>query len=157
MHELDHVAAGLIWRDLLEHLPLADQSADSHWPEHLVPAESVEVDAERIERNRKVGSALRTVANENRVRLLPHQSPDLGDGIDRADCVRDMIERDDLRPLVEHCAQEVEIDLPVRSQLADSELRALSHGEHLPGDEIRVVIQCGDDDLVATRYVRESP
>src|SRR3982074_3295662 len=68
-----------------------------------------------------------------------------------------MTKGDDLRTLVEQPAQEIEIDFSVRGELADSELRALSHREHLPRDEIRVMIHGRHDDLVTALDVRHSP
>src|SRR5437773_6404095 len=102
-------------------------------------------------------SALCSVANDDCVGLFPHQSHYLVDRIDGTDRVGHVIEGDDSRSLVEQPAQEIEIDLPVWSQLANSELCALSQRQYLPRDEVRVVIERSHDDLVAARHVRVAP
>src|SRR5438105_761694 len=157
VHKLDHVAARLVRRHLLEQLALADQAADSHRAEHLVAAESVEVDAERVEGNREMGSTLCAIADQDRVRLLAHEANDLVDRIDGSDRIRNMIERDDFGLLAEQVTQKIEIDSSIRCQLTHPEPGALSHRQYLPWDEIRVVIEGGNDDLVAARDVSVSP
>ena len=64
--ELDHVAARLIRRHRLEQRAPAHETADAHRAEHLVAAERVEVDAERIEIEREVRRGLRAVAHDHR-------------------------------------------------------------------------------------------
>src|SRR5688500_19236109 len=73
VNELDHVSATLVGRHLFEELAPADKPAESHWPEHLVAAESVEVDPHLIDTDGKVRSALGAVANGYRGRTLPHE------------------------------------------------------------------------------------
>src|SRR5439155_27237323 len=104
VHELDHVAARLIRRHLLEHFALSNKAADSHRPQHLVTTEGVKVDAQRIERNGKVWGALRAVADEYSISFLSYQSSDLGYRIDCSQGIRDVIECDNFRSLVEQPA-----------------------------------------------------
>src|SRR5712691_10401549 len=68
-----------------------------------------------------------------------------------------MTKGDDFRTLVQQSAEEIEIDFSIRSELADSELRALPHRQHLPRDEIRVVIHRCNNDLVTACDIRYSP
>src|SRR2546423_6731017 len=68
-----------------------------------------------------------------------------------------MAEGDDLRAIVEELAQKIEIDSLIGRQLADAEPRTLSCSEHLPRDEVRVMIERRHHDLIASVNVRRAP
>src|ERR1700694_2899714 len=104
-----------------------------------------------------MGCALRAIANSDSVCFLANQSYDIRDRIDRPQRVRHVIECDDLRALIEQSAQKLQIDPAVRRELADSELRALFPGEHLPGDEVRVMIERSHDYLITGGDIRLAP
>src|SRR4029079_8400558 len=68
-----------------------------------------------------------------------------------------MAECDDARAVGHQRAKTIQIDSSVRRQLADEELRATLDGELLPGDEIGVMLERGDNDLVVASDIRSSP
>src|SRR5207248_3269973 len=74
---------------------------------------------------------------------------DLLDRIYRAERVRDVADADELRSFVQERVELVEEKLARVVHRDDSQARALLLAEHLPGDEVRVVLHLGDDYLVA--------
>ena len=82
---LDHVAAGHERLHALEQLAAAVEDAGARGPEHLVPAEGVEVATERPHVNWLVGRALRAVHKYGRASLLAFDAVvavDAADGVD---------------------------------------------------------------------------
>ena len=89
---------------------------------------------------------------------LPRDRAQLRDGVDRAERVRDVVERDDLRARPDERREMVDVDRGRRS--SGRQMRSLApvvDRELLPGDEVGVVLEPRDDDLVAGAHVRASP
>src|SRR5215210_4495477 len=101
--------------------------------------------------------ALRSVANGDRVAVLGDEFHDLVDRIDGSERVRDVIERKDLRSSTEKLAEVIQIEPSVRRQLANLQFGALLQGQLLPRDEVRVMLQCRDDDFVAVSDIGAPP
>ena len=155
-NELDHVAPELIGGHRFEDTTATDETADPHGTAHLVAAERVEVHVERVEGHAKMRCALRAITDDERTDA-PSDGSDLGDGIDRSDGVGHVIEGDDSRARSHECAQRIQVHALLAGERADDQPRAARKRELLPGDEVGVVLERGDDDLVAGLHVRWSP
>ncbi len=124
--------------------------------EHLVAAERVEVAAERLDVDRHVRHGLRPVDQHERpggVRHLDH----LADRVDRAERVRDVGERDELRLQAQEHLEDVEPEHAVVGDRDELEVAVLLLDEELPRDEVGVVLHLGQDDRVAAADVAPAP
>ena len=146
-HELDHVAPELVRPHRLEDSASADKSPDAHRTTHLVSAERIEIDVEVIETDTQVRGALRPVTHHQCVGG-PRDAHDVAHRIQRPHGIRHVVERDDLRARTHERAQRLEVDALIVREGANEERRAACDGELLPRDEVRMVLECGDDDLV---------
>src|ERR1043166_3918876 len=143
----NHRAAAEERVHLLQKLGPAVEDAAPGGREHLVAGDAVEVAAQVLHVNLDMRSALRAV-NEDGDAQLVRARRNLLDGVDRAERVRDVADADELRALAEERVELVEQEFARVVHRDDPEARALLLAEHLPGDEVRVVLHLGDDDLV---------
>ena len=74
---------------------------------------------------------------------------DLEDRVDRAEHVGDVGDRDELGPLADQRLELVEKELASVADRCNPQLCASPLADHLPGDDVRVVLHLGDEDLVA--------
>ncbi len=121
-----------------------------------MPAEGVEVGAERLDVDRDVGHGLRAIDEHEGaggVRLVDH----LADRVDRAERVRDVGERDELRLQPEENVVDVLAEDAVVGDRDELEVAVLLLGEDLPRDEVRVVLHLREDDRVAAPDVLPAP
>ena len=80
------------------------------------------------------------------------------DAVDRAERVRHEVERDDLQPRVaDELVEPVEHEVALVGERDHPELGARALRDVLPGDEVRVVLELGDEDDVPRAEVREPP
>ena len=101
-----------------------------------------------------VRRGLRGVDDHDRAVLVSPARQPL-DGVDRAERVRDEVVGDDLHvPLGRERVEILELQLAVVVEADHPELRAGPLRDVLPGDEVRVVLELGDDDEVARAEVR---
>ena len=68
-----------------------------------------------------------------------------------------MRQRDDLRARSQHILQRAEIDPPILGQRADVDDGTGPLRDHLPGDDIGMMFQHGEDDPVALAQVCRAP
>ena len=144
----DHLAARQERRHGLQVLLLAVQDADAHGRQHLVAGEDEEVDVEVLDVHRHVGHALGAVTDDVRsvvmaqfrerfdVVLPAHDVRDLGDGEDlgfRSQCLLHHLDRDFTGP--------VHFEVFHRGA-------GLFRG-HPPGQHVAVMLQDGNQDLIA--------
>src|SRR5215212_7509886 len=101
-------------------------------------------------------SGLRAVDHYERANSTSHGAQ-LGDGIDRAERVRHMIERDNPRPGVDERRELIEVDATIGGQSADAERCPDITSQLLPRDEVRMMLEARDDDLVTRANVRATP
>ena len=153
----DHLAAHLERLHALEQLAASEERARARRAAELVRSEAEEVDAERLHVDAAVRDGLRGVDDHDRALLVgPGGEP--VDRVDRAERVGDEVRGDDLDPA---CLRD--LVEPVEAQLAGvfdpdhAELGAGALRDLLPGDEIRVVLELGDDGDVAGAEVVQSP
>src|SRR5450631_4738867 len=100
--------------------------------------------------------ALRAIAHRERAHTMRDRG-DLCNRIHRAQCIRHVPERDDLRILRDELAQFPEIDLACRRQLANLELRTDRQRELLPRYEVGMMLESCNDDAIALLHVRMTP
>ena len=135
----------------------APQRADPARPAHLVRREREEVAAERLHVDRAVRRGLRRVDDHDRA-VLVRPRGQLLDGVDRAERVRDEVVRDDLDVALAAISSSASSwSSPASSIGITRKLGAGPLGDVLPGDEVRVVLELGDDDEVARAEVVEPP
>ena len=153
----DHLAAEVEGAHRVEQLPAAPERPDPGRPADLVAGDRDEVGAERLDVDRAVRCCLRRVDDHDRP-LLVRPRRELGDGVDRPERVRDEVVRDDLHvPLACETLERVELELALVVDRDVAEARAGAGRDVLPRDEVRVVLQLGDDDEVAGAEVVEAP
>ena len=140
----------------LEQRPAAPQRARPGRRQHLVAAEGVEVAPDRRDVDRHVGHGLGAVDQHQRARLVGPARHVL-DRVDRAQRVRHVGERDQLRLELEQDVEHVLAQDPVVGDRDELEVGVLLLREQLPRDEVRVVLHLGQDDHVAPADVLAAP
>ena len=152
----DHLAAGEERRHRLEQLAPGPQRAGAHRGQHLVAAERVEVGAELLDVDRHVRHGLGAVDQDQRAGRVGHLDH-LPDGVDRAERVRDVGERHELRLEPQEDLEDVQPEEAVVGDRDELEVAVLLLDEELPRDEVRVVLHLGEHDHVAARDVLPAP
>ena len=116
--------------------------------EELVRRADEHVDAERGDVDRSVGRVMHGVGPRERAGLVGELGDPsrVGEG---ADGVRGEREGDDLRPLSELAREVVHVERRVLVQSDEAHDEAEVVRELEPGGDVRVVVEPGDDDLVA--------
>ena len=145
-HQLDHRPAGEERRHRREQLAPPPQHADPGRAEHLVPGERREVDAQRGEVHRLVRHRLAGVEQRQRPDG-PGPRHQLRDRQHGAEHVALVGERHDLRALRQ--LERVEVQPAVGRHAVPAQDGAGAPAQLLPRHQVRVVLQLGDDDLVA--------
>ena len=147
-HCLDHLAAGLERRHCIEQLAAAEQHAHAGGAEHLVAGKRVEITADLLHVHRVVAHRLGAV----------HQGPGAGFAgrLDqfrhrghRAQAVGHLGQRHDAGALAEQLVEGVGVDAAVLAQRRHLKRGAGALAHLLPGHDIGVVLQRGDQNLVA--------
>ena len=149
----DHRAAGQERRQRLEHVGAAVEAADAVRPEHLVPREHGEVDAERRQVERQMRRGLAGVEHGQRADAV-RQRDEFGDRVHDSEHVGDVREGDDAGAFADDGCRGIQIQLTVLVHGDVPQDRPGAGGELLPGHEVGVVLDLGHDDLV-TRGERE--
>ena len=155
-HVLDHAAAALPGRHGLELGELAVERADAGRREHLVAGEDVEIGVERLHVDRHMRHGLGAVDQHARAVAMRHLDH-LARRSDRAERIGDLGERDDARPRIEQLLVFVEQHVAAVVDRRDAELGALLGAQHLPRHDVGVVLEMGDDHLVALLHVAPAP
>src|SRR5439155_1553349 len=148
-HFLDHLAAAATWLEAVENGPPAVHDADAGRAQHLVRREHVEVTSQRGHIDPHVRSRLSPVDDRDRVDR-PRPPDDVHDWGDRPQNVGHVGERDHARPRREQTIEGGQVEHAVgenRHRLDDG---AAIAGDQLPRDQVRMVLELGDDDLVAS-------
>mmetsp|Transcript_136 Transcript_136/g.304 ORF Transcript_136/g.304 Transcript_136/m.304 type:complete len:387 (-) Transcript_136:213-1373(-) len=156
---VDHLASSLVGRQGLQPRVFSPQESDPRGPAEFVSRSDEEVHAERPDVHGHVGDALAGVEHDRavRVRVRSHVGHYFVHGIDASQGVADVDERDDLRPRGHEGPQVVRVQsgaVGVQPRVFHHQpLRTQALGEHLPRDDVAVVLHGGDDDLRGTGAV----
>jgi hypothetical protein len=121
-----------------------------------VPGPDVEVGTERAHVHGNVRDRLRAVHEDHRARGVG-AFHDLGHRVDGAEDVRDMAYGDELRAAGEQLLEGSQLEQAVGADRHEAELRPGALGQHLPGDEVGVVLHLGEHDEVAGGDVGRAP
>ena len=123
----------------------------------LWPGDREEVAADRLHVHRPMRGGLRRVDHDDRaVAVCPLGDP-IG-AVHRAERVRHEVERDDLQaPVPDELVEPVEHELALVGERDHPEVGARALGDVLPGNEVRVVLELGDEDDVTRAEVGEPP
>ncbi len=147
-HAADHVAAALVRVHLLQQLAFAVQHADARGTEDLVSGERVKIRIQGLHVDGQMRCRLGAVEQHHGAGVVG-RFDDGFDRIDRAERVGYVHHGDDagLRP--EHLQIGIHVQLAFVAYRDHLELGARLSGEHLPGNDVGVMLHGGDDDLVA--------
>ena len=151
----DHLAAGEKRRHFLEQVLPAVQPADAHGAKDLVPGEGEEIRAQLLHIHRHMRRALRAVHDHDRALLVRHG----GDFLDRvlpAENIRHLRHGDDLRALGNERFDLLKIHTAVGRALDELQLRARLAADHLPRQQIAVVLHDRHEHLIARLDVRQA-
>ena len=149
VHVLDHLAAALVRRHLVQEGLPAPQCANPGRATHLVPGEGVEVAPERLNVDGEVGRALGAVQDVCRVRCFTDKGADLPHRIDRAEGVRHVGQGDDPGSRSQQGCQVVQVELSLIRQSDVAQPCAATGSQQLPWDQVGMVLHLRNDDLVA--------
>ena len=144
----DHVAAALVGGHLLEQLAAAVEHADAGGSVHLVARQGVEVAAQGLHVDVEVRGGLGAVDQH----VSAAGVGDLGDApdrVDRAEHVGDVGDGHQLGPRPDEAFELVEQQLAGVVDGRDPETGAPLLADHLPGDDVGVVLHRRDEHLVA--------
>ncbi len=117
----------------------AVEHADAGGPEELVAGEGVEIGVERLHVDLHVRHGLRAIDQRERARGVRHLD-DLADRIDGAERVRDVADRDHARARAEQLRVFIEHQLAAIVDGNDAQNRARLFAQHLPGNDVGVVL-----------------
>src|SRR5262249_21191160 len=132
----------------LEVLRLAVEDADAGRAIHLVPGEGVEVAVEFADVDLEMRDRLGPV-DKYRDAAVVSGLDDLLDRVDRAQRVGDVGQRQQLHARTEKPIELVESEIARVIDRNDLERRAVRLSRLLPGNDVRVMFESGEDDLVA--------
>src|SRR5579875_428897 len=144
----DHVAAALIGWHLLKQTCLAIEDADASRSIQLVPGEGIKVTIQFLDINRHMGSGLRSV-DQHGNSLAVCTLDDFPHGIDCAERVRDMGDRHEASLATEQPFEFPENHFPGVIDWNNAQESALLLAKHLPGNDVRMVLQCRNEDFVS--------
>ena len=153
----DHVAAADERRHRVEQRLAPVQDADPRRAVELVARPGVEVGIELAQVDRQLRNGLRAVDDDDRAGGVGALD-DLGDRVDRAGGVGDVADGDELDGAGrEQLVELLELEHALVVDLDHLELRAGLAAQHVPGHEVRVMLELGRDDAVAGPEVRAPP
>ncbi len=145
LHLPDHVAAEHERLHPLEQVGLAPHGADAARRAHLVARDGDEVGADGLDVHGSVRRRLRCVDDDDRA-VPVRPLDDALDAVDRAERVRHEVERDDLQARVaDELVEPFEHEVALVGERDHPELGARALRDVLPGDEVRVVLELGDE------------
>ena len=147
-HRQDHVAAALERFHFFEQGRFSVENADAGRPAHLVGRESIKVAIEILHIHLHVRDRLRAVEQYGHTMLVRRGNHVL-DRIDGAQRIGDMGDGNEPGMAVEQLAIFVEQQFPGVVARDHAQLRALFFAQHLPGHDVRMVLELGNDDFVA--------
>ena len=151
----DHLAAGEKRRHFLEQVFPAVQPADAHGTKDLVAGEGEEIRAQLLHVHRHVRRALRAVYDHDRALFVRHGG-DLLHRVLPAEDVRHLRHRDDLCAPADERFDLLKIHAAIRRALDKLQLRARLAADHLPRQQIAVVLHDGHEHLIARLDVRQA-
>ena len=157
VHGADHVTAEIERLHLGQELVASPQRPDARRAAHLVGREGEEVAPERLDVDPAMRCRLRGVDHHHGPLLVRPRRQTL-DRVYRAERIRDVVRGDDFHVAVSRdLVETIEVQLPCVSQPDRPEPGAGALGDVLPGNEVRVVLELGDDDEVTRAKRGQSP
>ena len=151
---LYHLAAGEEGRHGVQQLLASVQHSDAHGAVHFMAGEGQKVRAQRLHVHRDMGRTLRRVHDHDRARAV-RKLRYLADGVHPAQDIGDMRTCHDLRPRRDERGDFVEIERPVRLTFHELQRRAGPAADHLPRQEVAVMLHDGHQHLVPGLDVRK--
>ena len=144
----NHVAATLVGGHGIEDRFLPVQHAHAGWPIDFVRGERVEVAVQSLNVHSQVRHALSAVDHHDRPVLVGHGDHFLN-GVDGAEGVGGMPDGNELRARGEHARVFVEQELAGIIHRDDAEPGSLLIAQHLPGNDVGVMLDRRDEDFVS--------
>ena len=148
----DHIAATLVRGHLREDFLFAVEHADARWPVDLVPGECVEIAADSLHVHRQMRNSLRAIHQHRHVVRMSKLN-DFAQRVHRAQGIRHMGHGHDACARRQQLFECVELELAGVVDGRHAEVRAFFFTEHLPRDNVGVMLHGGDEHLVAFAHV----
>ena len=153
----NHFAAALVGREVFEDSAATVEHADASGTADLVAAEREEIAADGLHVERQVAGALGGIDDGDDA-LLARTSADVGDGIHHSHRVRDVRQREKLHAARELFVEPAEVERAFIAGYGDVvELCTGALRDHLPGDEVAVVFQLGEENDIAGLEIVQRP
>ena len=152
----DHVAAADERRHLLEQLAPPVQDPDPGRAVRLVSGPGVEIGIDRRQVHRHLGDRLGSVDQDHRAGVV-RPLRDRGYRVDRAEHVRDVNDRDQLRLPLEQRLERIQIQCPVVEQRHVGQLGFAILAQQLPRDDVGVMFHLGQHHQIAPVDVLPPP
>ncbi len=146
-HAPDHRTAALPRGESLEESLPAIEHADSGRSVEFMAAQRVEVRAQVLDVYGEVSDGLRAIDDHDGSALMCEEN-DLLDRQHRPERVRDMRDRDDPCPFGKFRADRIERNFSAIRHFGDDEARSLFRADHLPRNDVRMVLEPGDEHFI---------
>ena len=153
---LYHVAASLPWGRIVEQVSFPEQRANSGGSEHLVAGENKPVAIELLHIHAHVGDRLGAVDQHTGADAMSHFDH-LPGRSDRAQRIGYLREGHEPGPGAQQFLIFIQQYLPVAVHRSHAQFRARFTAQPLPGHDVGVVFQPGNDDLVAFSHILPPP
>ena len=148
----DHVAAALPWRHALEQLLAPIQHADAGGPSILWRRNNRSRSRAPVRPRACAEPPARRRAAPGRHALGDRN--ELLDRYDRAERIRDVSKRQQFRPWTDQLFERLEVDFTGLRDRDDLERRARLLAQQLPGHDVRVMLERGNQNLIAGLKLR---
>jgi hypothetical protein len=153
-HVLNHVASALPGRHVLEDLGLAIYDTYACWAEDLVSGKDKEIQCLHIDLHMR--HRLRSVQKDRRTIPMGYLDH-LCCGRNNAESVRDLRDGDQAGLRSEQLLVLIQQHLTAVIYGRDAQLRPLLRAEHLPWDDVGMMLKPGDSNLVVFLNIASSP
>lgn len=144
----DHVAPEQEGLHRLEMLDFGIEDPDAERPEHLVPGKDQKIGVESADIDSRVGYALGAVHQDERSGGMGLVNKG-AQGIDRTEGIRDLGDGEQAAPFAQQPLQLNRIEIARLVEFQETQFGPAPLRRHLPGHQVAVVLQLGDDDLIA--------
>ena len=147
-HFLDHLAPAPGRLESVQDFPAPIEDADARRSQHLVPGEHVKVGSHGDQIQGKVRSSLGAVEKDEGARLVGAPD-DLRHRIDGSKHIRDVGRGHQPRSWREKPTERLHVEEALADHWHRLQERAAIAADHLPRDQVRVMLHLRDDDLVS--------
>ena len=121
-----------------------------------MPGENVKITIQRLNIHRMVHYRLRAIDQHFRA-ILMRQRDHFRKRVFRSQHVRHMRDSQQSGTLIKQRRERIQLQRAVRIERNDAQFRPCTRAQHLPGDNIGVVLHLADDDVIASPNILRPP